>query len=158
MGLRSVISRPLAATVASSVRKDSRQASECQDRIFKKLVNAGKYCIYGKAHRYNEIRSYEDFKKHVPLTEYEEISPLIERISHGEKNILWPGLPVYFAKTSGTTSGTKYIPITRDSLPNHISSARNALFLYMDRTKNYAFADHNMIFLQGSPVLERKDV
>jgi hypothetical protein len=158
MKIRSTLSRPLAAFVASSIRKDAQRAIECQDRVFKKLVNTGQYCIYGKAHRFKEIGSYGDFQKKVPVIDYEEIRPLIERISTGEKNVLWPGLPIYFAKTSGTTSGTKYIPITRDSISNHLNSARNALFMYMDRTKNYAFADHSMIFLQGSPVLDKKGV
>lgn len=144
--------------MASSLRKDSGRAIECQDRILKKLIENGRLCIYGKARRFREIESYGDFQKKVPLIDYEEIRPLIERISNGEKNILWPGLPIYFATTSGTTSGTKYIPITRDSIPNHINSARNALLMYMDRTKNYAFADHSMIFLQGSPVLGKKGV
>jgi len=154
--IRSTLSRPLSAYVARSVKRDAGRAVECQQRIMSNLVSQGSRCIYGKARRFDLIRNYEDFKRHVPLTDYEEIRPLIERISTGEKNILWPGLPIYFAKTSGTTSGTKYIPITRDSIPNHINSARNALLMYMDRTKNFAFADHSMIFLQGSPVLDKK--
>ena len=137
---------------------DAQHPIECQDRVLQMLLENGRHCIYGKAHGMREIRTYEDFRKHVPLITYEDIQPLIERISKGEKNILWPGRPIYFAKTSGTTSGTKYIPITRDSIPNHINSARNALLMYMHRTGNFAFADHSMIFLQGSPVLEKKGV
>jgi hypothetical protein len=156
--IRSAISRPLASIVAASIRKDAGKAIECQDRVLKKLIAKGQHSIYGKAHRFKEINSYLDFQKHVPVSDYEDIRPLVERISKGEKNVLWPGLPVYFAKTSGTTSGTKYIPITRDSISNHLNSARNALFMYMDRTKNYAFADHSMIFLQGSPILDNKGV
>jgi hypothetical protein len=129
-----------------------------QEKVFRHLVERGRRTIYGKARRFGEIRSYDDFTKRVPVIGYEEMHPLIERISTGEKNILWPGLPVYFAKTSGTVSGTKYIPITRDSIPNHTRSARNALLLYMDRSKNYSFADQSMIFLQGSPVLDKKGV
>jgi len=158
MKIRSALSRPLASIVAASIRKDAQHAIECQDRVFKKLINTGQYCIYGKARRFKEIKCYQDFQQHVPLVDYEEFRPLIERISTGEKNVLWPGLPIYFAKTSGTTSGTKYIPITRDSISNHLNSARNALFMYMDRTRNYAFTDHSMIFLQGSPVLDKKGV
>lgn len=158
MGLRSVCSRPLSSLVSSSLKKGAARAIESQERILGYLIKNGRNSIYGKAHQFREIRTYSDFCRHVPLIDYEEIRPLIDRISKGEKNILWPGLPVYFAKTSGTTSGTKYIPITRDSISNHISSARNALFMYMDRTKNFGFADHSMIFLQGSPVLEKKGV
>jgi hypothetical protein len=158
MKIRSALSRPLAAIVASYVRKDARHPIECQDRVFKKLITAGQHCIYGKAHRFREIRSYQDFQKHVPIIGYEDVRPLIERISKGEKNVLWPGLPIYFAKTSGTTSGTKYIPITRDSIPNHLNSTRNALLMYMARSGNYTFADHSMIFLQGTPVLDKKGI
>ncbi len=158
MKIRSALSRPLASFIASSIRKDADRAIECQDRTLQMLIGKGQRCIYGKAHRFKEINSYSDFQIHVPLTDYEDIRPLIERISAGEKNVLWPGLPVYFAKTSGTTSGMKYIPITGDSISNHIHTARNALLMYMDRTKNYAFADHSMIFLQGSPVLEKKGI
>lgn len=158
MKIRSVLSRPLAAAIASSVIKDARHPIECQYRVFKRLIGAGRHCIYGKAHRFREINSYEDFRNHLPITDYEEMRPLIERISKGEKNVLWPGLPIYFAKTSGTVSGAKYIPITRDSIPNHLNSARNALLMYMYRSGNYAFADHSMIFLQGSPVLDKKGV
>jgi len=158
MQIRSILSRALAPIVAASIRKDAGHAIECQDRVFKKLIKAGQHCIYGKAHRFKEIKSYEDFRRHVPLVNYEDFRPLIERVSKGEKNVLWPGLPIYFAKTSGTTSGTKYIPITRDSIPNHLNSARNALLMYMARSGNYAFADHSMIFLQGSPVLDKKGV
>jgi hypothetical protein len=158
MKILSSLSRPFAAYVAKSIRKDADQAVECQEQIFRYLLKNGRNCIYGKAHRFKEINTYEDFQKHVPLIDYEEIRPLIDRISGGEKNVLWPGRPIYFAKTSGTTSGMKYIPITRDSISNHITSAQNALLIYMDRTKNHAFADHSMIFLQGSPVLEKKGI
>ena len=158
MALRSLLSRPLASYVTASVRKDAGKAVDAQEKIFRELVGKGRLTIFGKAHRFHEIRDHRDFISHVPIAGYEDFHPLVERISSGEKNILWPGLPIYFAKTSGTTSGTKYIPITKDSIPNHIRSARNALLLYMDRTKNYAFADHGMIFLQGSPVLDKKGV
>ncbi len=143
---------------ATNVKKDVKNPHLRQQQVFRMLVERGADTVYGKAHRFRDIRTYSDFRNHVPLITYEDIAPLIERISTGERNILWPGIPLYFAKTSGTTSGTKYIPITRDSVPNHITSARRALLLYMHRSGNYGFADHHMIFLQGSPVLDRKGV
>jgi hypothetical protein len=158
MALRSFLSRPLASYVTASVRKDARNALAMQEKVFEYLVAKGRKTIFGKVRRFQEINTHEDFCRQVPVAGYEEMRPLVERISKGEKDVLWPGLPIYFAKTSGTTSGTKYIPITRDSIPNHIRSARNALLLYMDRSRNYAFADHSMIFLQGSPVLDKKGV
>jgi hypothetical protein len=68
---------------------------------------------------------------------------------------LWKGKPIYFAKTSGTTSGIKYIPITKDSIPNHINSARDALLCYIAQTGNTEFTKGKMIFLSGSPELDR---
>jgi hypothetical protein len=158
MGLKSHLSKPLSAYIAAGIEKDVLRPLECQDKVFQMLLEGGRRCIYGKAHGMREIQKYEEFNKRVPVITYEDIHPLIERISRGEKNILWPGLPIYLAKTSGTTSGTKYIPITRDSISNHINSARNALLMYMHRTRNFTFADHKMIFLQGSPVLDKKGV
>lgn len=158
MGIKSQLSRPLSSFTVKKIEKDALLPVECQDKVFKMLIESGRSCIYGKAHRFKEIGRYEDFCKHAPVIDYEDISPLIERISGGERHILWPGLPIYFAKTSGTTSGTKYIPITRDSISNHISSARNALLMYMHRSRNFTFADHSMIFLQGSPGLVKKGI
>jgi hypothetical protein len=74
----------------------------------------------------------------------------------GEENVLWPGKPLYFAKTSGTTSGAKYIPLTKESMPYHIKAARNAILEYIHETGNAEFVDGKMIFLQGSPVLQEK--
>ena len=81
--------------------------------------------------------------------------PYIDKIKEGKHNVLWPGKPIYLAKTSGTTSGAKYIPITADSIPNHINTARNALLSYIATSGNADFASGNMIFLSGSPTLDR---
>jgi hypothetical protein len=158
MGMKSLLSRPVSSFVARKVINDAYRPLECQEKVFRMLLDGGRRCIYGKAHGLREVETYDDFRKHVPVIGYEDIRPLIERISGGEENILWPGLPIYFAKTSGTTSGMKYIPITRDSISNHIDSARNALLMYMHHSRNFAFADHSMIFLQGSPVLDEKGI
>jgi hypothetical protein len=69
--------------------------------------------------------------------------------------VLWKGKPIYLAKTSGTTSGIKYIPITKDSISNHINGARNAILSYIAATGNTDFAGGKMIFLSGSPELDR---
>ena len=126
-----------------------------QEQIFKELIKTGKTTEFGKDHKFNLINSYTDYKKLVPLRDYEGFKPYIDKIKEGKHNILWKGLPIYFAKTSGTTSGVKYIPITKDSIPNHINSARNALLCYMAESGNNTFSDGKMIFLSGSPELER---
>lgn len=126
-----------------------------QEQIFKELIKTGKLTEFGKDHKFNLINSYTDYKKLVPLRDYEGFKPYIDKIKEGKHNILWKGLPIYFAKTSGTTSGVKYIPITKESIPNHINTARNALLCYMAESGNNTFSDGKMIFLSGSPELER---
>lgn len=154
MSLLSILSKPLASLAASQTRAWSMNAVRAQDRIFHQLVAKARDTAFGNDHRFAMIRNYEDFKRHVPVRDYEELTPWIERVKAGEQNILWPGLPLYLAKTSGTTSGSKYIPITRDSIPNHIDSTRNALLNYIHETGNASFLDGKMIFISGSPALD----
>ena len=126
-----------------------------QDNILKELLKVGKTTEFGKEHGLEQVNSYEEFKNAVPIRDYEEFKPYIEKIISGRHNVLWKGKPNYFAKTSGTTSGVKYIPISKESIPNHINTARNALLCYMAETGNSAFSDGKLIFLSGSPELER---
>ena len=126
-----------------------------QQNIFQQLLKTGLKTEFGRDHNFAAIKTHEDYVKQVPIRDYEGFKPYIEKVKEGKHNILWKGLPIYFAKTSGTTSGVKYIPITKDSIPNHINTARNALLCYMAETGNHTFADGKLIFLSGSPVLER---
>ena len=126
-----------------------------QQSIFQQLLKVGSRTTFGKDHSLGEVKTYEEYKAAVPIRDYEAFKPYIEQIKAGQQNVLWKGKPMYFAKTSGTTSGVKYIPISKDSIHNHIDTARNALLCYMAESGNTAFADGRMIFLSGSPVLER---
>ena len=130
-------------------------ALQDQDQILKDLLKTGKGTEFGKEHGLAGVNHYADYKTAVPIRDYEGFRPYIDKIKEGKHNILWKGRPIYFAKTSGTTSGVKYIPISKDSIPNHINTARNALLCYMAETGNTAFADGKLIFLSGSPELER---
>lgn len=130
-------------------------AVEDQAAILKELIQTGRKTEFGKDHSFDHINDYEDFKKAVPIRDYEQFKPYIQKIKEGKHNVLWKGRPIYFAKTSGTTSGIKYIPITKESIPNHINTARNALLCYIAETGNAAFAGKKLIFLSGSPELER---
>ncbi len=132
-----------------------QQAVPDQEAIFRELLKTGSGTQFGKDHHLGEVKTMEEFRQAVPIRDYEQIKPWIELVKEGKHNILWKGKPIYFAKTSGTTSGVKYIPITKDSIPNHINTARNALLCYMAESGNAKFADGNMIFLSGSPELER---
>ncbi len=130
-------------------------ALEDQQKIFLELLKTGQTTVFGAEHKLGEVKTYEEFAQAVPIRDYEQYKPYIEQVKQGKHNVLWKGLPIYFAKTSGTTSGVKYIPITKESIPNHINTARNALLCYMAESGNNKFADGKMIFLSGSPELER---
>ncbi len=141
--------------MAKKVGQWSANPIEAQEKILRSIVNVASNTVFGKEHDFNGIKSYEDFKQKVPLRDYEQFKPYIELIFNGGKNVLWPGRPIYFAKTSGTTSGMKYIPITRDSIRNHFYSAQTALLLHMVQTEKWDIMDGRMIFLSGSPELEK---
>lgn len=156
MGIRSVLAKPFAAYIATQTKKWSLEPHGIQLRILDQLVRKAKTTQFGVDHEFSSIRNYNDFKKHVPVRDYEDLKPYITSVVSGKPDILWTGKPAYLAKTSGTTSGTKYIPITSDSIPNHINSARNALLSYVHETGRASFLDGGLIFLSGSPELEEK--
>ena len=155
MNLKSLLAKPFAHYIANKVKKEAQQAVADQTSIFKTLLKVVKNTQFGKDHGLDAVLDYEGFKKAVPIRDYEQFVPYINMVKEGKQNILWKGLPIYFAKTSGTTSGVKYIPITKDSIDNHINTARNALLCYMAETGNTGFASGKLIFLSGSPELER---
>ncbi len=130
-------------------------SAELQQKEFKKLIEKGKKTAFGKEHNFQNINSYEDFKKNVPIRDYEDIKPYIDRIIEGEKNVLWPSKTLYLAKSSGTTAGAKYLPITTDSIHNHINSTRYALLMYLLKTGKTDFLKGKLMFLSGSPKLEK---
>ena len=155
MKFKAFLAKPFASYVYRSVQKGMTTALDDQEAILKELLKTGKLTEFGKEHGFQSISNYEDYKKAVPVRDYEQFKPYINKVKEGRHNILWKGKPIYLAKTSGTTSGIKYIPISKDSISNHINGARNALLCYMAETGNSAFANGKMIFLSGSPELER---
>jgi len=155
MKLRSLLARPFASFIQKQIRKQMQSAVEDQRRVLQSLLKVGAHTEFGAAHRLSAVTNEQEFRQALPVRDYEQFKPWIERIKEGRHNVLWKGQPIYFAKTSGTTSGVKYIPITRESIPNHIQTARNALLCYMAESSNHTFASGRMIFLSGSPELER---
>ncbi|MBS1730804.1 MAG: GH3 auxin-responsive promoter family protein [Bacteroidetes bacterium] len=155
MKLKTLFAKPFANYIYSRLSKDMDHAVENQELIMKQLVKSARGTVFGKDHDFASIKSYDDFRLKVPVSDYEELKKYIELIKEGKQNILWKGKPIYFAKTSGTTSGVKYIPITKESIANHINTARDALLCYIAQTGNAGFTDGKMIFLSGSPTLER---
>ena len=156
MGIKSFLSKRLAAYMLSQQRKWIANSVAVQHNIRASIVSDAQATAFGKDHHFNDVRSYHDFKQAVPVRDYEDLKPYIQKILAGDSDVLWKGKPLYFAKTSGTTSGTKYIPITNDSIHNHINSAKNALLNYVAETGNARFLDNKLIFLSGSPILDEK--
>lgn len=141
------------------VQKDKKWINNpvsTQEKILLDLIDRAKNTTFGKDHHFDQIKSYEDFKRLVPVQDYEGLRKYFDQVVEGKVDVLWPGKPIYLAKTSGTTSGTKYIPLSKESIPYHINSARNALLHYVNETGNANFLKGKMIFLQGSPILEEK--
>lgn len=157
MSIKTGIVRAAANVSIKKVNQTEKKAAENQESIFKKLILSAKKTKFGLDSGFDKIKSYEDFKRQVPVRDYEGLRSYFQSIKNGTKNVLWPGIPKYLAKTSGTTSGTKYIPITKQSLPNHINSARNALFSYLLHNSESKIFDGRMLFLSGSPNLEKEN-
>ena len=130
------------------------QAVAAQQKVFEELISKGQHTAFGREHQLQNVRDHADFVRQVPIRDYEAFRPWIDRILKGEKDVLWPGRPMYLSKTSGTTSGAKYIPITKDSMPNHINSTRQALLMYVLKTGKTDFLKGRMIFVSGSPELD----
>ncbi len=155
MKLKSLLAKPYAIYVARQLKRNKVNALANQDEILKLLLKKAVNTVFGKDHSFSKIQNYQDFIAAVPLQDYEDLQPYIAQIKEGKQHVLWPGKPIYLAKSSGTTSGVKYLPITKDSIDNHIDTARNALLMYMNETGNTKFSDGKMIFLSGTPELER---
>jgi len=157
MFLKPLAAKILAKWIVHRIHRWADRPVETQQTVFRNLISTARDTSFGIDHNFDSIKTTEDFVKSVPIREYEDLKPYIERAVAGEENVLWPEKPLYFAKTSGTTSGVKYIPLTKASIPFHIKSARNAILCYINETRNTDFVNGKMIFLQGSPELKENN-
>ncbi|WP_150452403.1 GH3 family domain-containing protein, partial [Arenibacter lacus] len=157
MSLKSLAAKIFAKVVARKTAKWVENPIATQEKVFASLIGQAKDTVFGKDHNFSQIQSHADFVKHVPIRDYEEGKAYIERVIAGESNIVWPGKPTYFAKTSGTTSGAKFIPITKESIKHQVEASRNAILTYIHETGRADFVDGKMIFLQGSPVMKEQN-
>lgn len=155
--IKSALAKVFALSVRRSVLKWANNPIETQNNVFKNLMQEAKDTQFGRDHDFHAIISHSDFVSRVPVLDYEDLKPYVERVVAGESDILWKGKPLYFAKTSGTTSGSKYIPLTKESMPTHVEAARNAILMYIAETGNSEFVNGKMIFLQGSPILKEQN-
>lgn len=157
MSIKSVLAKPFAKLISKKIQKWASRPIETQEKVFNNLIKIGTSTAFGRDHNFDTITSYQAFKAQVPVRDYEGLKTYVERVVDGESDVLWKGKPIYFAKTSGTTSGSKYIPITKESMPTHVKAARNAILMYINETGNAKFVDGKMIFLQGSPILNEQN-
>ena len=156
MSIKSTAAKLFAQKIYKKTQLWAQHPVETQKRVFLQLIKEAKKTQFGLDHHFDTIKTHEDFVNQVPIRDYEGLKSYVDKVVKGEANILWKGKPLYFAKTSGTTSGAKYIPLTKESMPFHIEAARNAILHYIHETGNADFVDGKMIFLQGSPILEEK--
>ncbi len=157
MSIKSFAAKIFANNIRKKINKWASNPEVTQQKVFKKLLRSAENTQFGVDHDFKNIHTYRDFARKVPVRDYEELKLYVDKMVAGEPNILWPGKPLYYAKTSGTTSGAKYIPLTKESMPTHIEAARNAILCYIAETGNSRFVDGKMIFLQGSPELTEKN-
>jgi len=157
MSIKSFGAKVFASIIHKKTQKWLKNPVETQTKVLSDLIEQAKYTVFGQDHNFKEITDAKTFAQHVPVRDYEGLKSYVDRVVKGEEDVLWKGKPLYFAKTSGTTSGAKYIPLTKESMPYHIEAARNAILAYVYETGIADFVDGKMIFLQGSPILEQKN-
>jgi len=157
MSIKSIAAKIFAKYIRNKINKWASNPEATQKRVFKELLDKAKDTHFGLDHNFKNIHTFKEFASNVPVRDYEELKFYVDKMVAGEENILWPGKPLYYAKTSGTTSGAKYIPLTKESMPTHINAARNAILCYIAETGKSKFVDGKMIFLQGSPELTEKN-
>lgn len=157
-GWKSSLVKPIGWMIHRSVKDMARTALKDQDHLFYHLIREAKRTRFGQDHHFDQIKNPVDFKEFVPIRDYEGIKDYIQLIKQGQSDVLWPGQPLYFAKTSGTTSGIKYIPLTRDSMPFHFTCARNAVMNYASQINDFSYLDGKLMFLSGSPETSKAGV
>ena len=126
MSIKQLFAKRLAKRAVKSTKKWAQNPIATQEKVLKGLLQKAKNTAFGQDHRFSHINNYNDFVRQVPIRDYEGLRPYVDRVVAGAADVLWPGKPRYFSKTSGTTSGVKYIPISKDSMPTHIKTAQNA--------------------------------
>ena len=157
MSIKAIAAKIFAQIIYNKTQNWANNPVETQHKVFEFLIKEAAQTKFGKDHDFSSIKTHSDFVQKVPIRDYEGLKSYVDLVVKGEENVLWKGKPLYFAKTSGTTSGAKYIPLTKESMPFHIQAARNAILSYIHETGKADFVSGKMIFLQGSPILEEKN-
>lgn len=138
------------------IEKIKSRSENLQEDMFMSLIKRGKGTEYGKKYHFSTIQNYEQFKELVPLTDYESLKPYIERMMEGESHVLWPGLVTQYAKSSGTTDRSKYIPMTSDcKINNHLRAGYDTTTILYQNDPDCAIFHKKSLIMGGS--LNRHD-
>lgn len=140
------------ASRQQAVERYNTQAEELQMKVMQHLVQRAAQTEWGLIHHFDQIRSYEDFSKSMAVNSYEELKGYIDRMRHGEKDILWPGQVRWYAKSSGTTNDkSKFIPVSKEGLQNiHYLGGKDVVALYLQQNPKSRIFDGNALILGGS--------
>ena len=140
------------ASRAKAVEKYDTQAEEIQQKVMQKLVRTAAQTEWGTQHHFDQIHSYEDFARAMQVNTYEELKGYIDRMRHGEKDILWPGQVRWYAKSSGTTNDkSKFIPVSKQGLKDtHYMGGTDAVALYLRSNPKSRLFSGRALILGGS--------
>lgn len=151
MNLTNIV-RPIFERRTKAIERYATDAAKIQEDVLSRLIKDAEDTEWGKAHHYNTIHTYDDFSRLLPVQTYEDIKESVERMRHGEKNILWPGLVKWYAKSSGTTNDkSKFIPVSSEGLHDiHYAGGFDAVALYLNQNPNSRFFSGKGLILGGS--------
>lgn len=152
MNLTSIVNKLYFQPRRRELERYINEGEEMQHEILQYLVKRGKDTEYGRKYLFSTINNYNDFAQNIPLNTYEELKGYIDRMRHGERNILWPGQVKWYAKSSGTTNDkSKFIPITHEGLQNvHYQGGKDVLAYYLSNNPNSKLFSGKGLILGGS--------
>ncbi len=144
--------RPLFLSRVRAIEKYTTEAADIQRQVLARLLRRAENTEWGKTHQYADTPDYDAFRRNVPVNTYEELKGYIDRMRHGEKNILWPGAVRWYAKSSGTTNDkSKFIPVSKDGLRDtHYAGGTDAVALYLHNNPRSRIFDGKALILGGS--------
>ena len=134
------------------LEKHQNEGQVLQEAVLRRLVAEAKDTEFGRNHAFATMKGYEDFSKHIPVNTYEELKDSIDRMRHGEPDILWPGRVKWYAKSSGTTNDkSKFIPVSREGLKRmHYKGGFDAVAMYLQNNPKSRIFDGRALILGGS--------
>ncbi|MGE5316612.1 MAG: GH3 auxin-responsive promoter family protein [Chloroflexota bacterium] len=133
---------------------------DVQDEWFKKLIASGRQTEWGKKYGYDSISTYDEFVKRVPVSDYEDLKPYIERLRKGEQNLLWNSEIKWFAKSSGTTSDkSKFIPVSQEALDEcHFKGGKDLISIYCNIHEDTQIFSGKLLGMGGTHISDNPEI